>query len=325
MNSFPRRLRRAGARAFGSLHLDLDQDYRNSIFLAGSGRSGTTWLSEILNHDNEYRYIFEPFYPDKVGLFKHFRRKQYLRPADRRKEFLEPAQRILSGNFRNAWTDRFNRKLLPRRRLVKDIRANLLLGWLHSNFPGMPMILLLRHPCAVTASRLKLGWKDILDETMGQRELVEDHLSPFVDEIRGAETPFERSIFLWCIENYVPLQQPGRDDFHIIFYENLCTDPETEVRRLYESLGKTVEPGVYQQMKQPSHLSRRESAVVTGTRPVDSWAGSVDAVHTERAVEILELFGLDRIYGEDPMPRTNGFSVLVDDRRGEKGLPNDAG
>ena len=315
MNGFPQRLRRAGEKALGSLHLDLNRDYRNTIFLAGSGRSGTTWLSEILNHDNEYRYIFEPFHPDKVKLCKHFRRKQYLRSGDRRKEFLEPAEKILSGSFRNLWTDRFNRKRIPRRRLVKDIRANLLLGWMHSNFPGMPLVLMLRHPCAVTNSRLELGWKDILDETIGQRELVEDHLSPFVEECRSARHPFERSIFLWCIENYVPLQQLGSGAIYPVFYENLCTNPEVEVRRLYEFLGRKAGPGVYRSIERPSPLSRRESAVVLGERPVDSWMSSVNAADTERAVEILTLFGLDRIYGEDPMPRPGWAPAPPKDRR----------
>jgi hypothetical protein len=42
----------------------------------------------------------------------------------------------------------------------------------------MPIILLLRHPCAVVASRLALGWKDNLFETMEQEDLVEDFLLP---------------------------------------------------------------------------------------------------------------------------------------------------
>ncbi|CAN5579819.1 hypothetical protein BH24ACT21_BH24ACT21_01160 [soil metagenome] len=325
MNGIPHHLRRAGERALGSLHVDLDRDYRNTVFLAGSGRSGTTWLSEILNHRNEYRYIFEPFHPDKVGLCKNFRRKQYLRPGDRREEFLDPARRILSGGIRNGWTDRFNRKLVARQRLIKDIRANLLLGWINSNFPEMPLVMLLRHPCAVTVSRLKLGWRDILDETMEQRDLVEDHLSPFEKEIRCARTPFERSVFLWCIENYVPLQQLGRDEIHLVYYENLCTDPEREIRRLYAFLGKEVEEGAYRNVGRPSYLSRRESAVVLGERPVDSWIGSVDAAHLERAVEILALFGLGHIYGEGPMPLSAGSPTLVEERGKKRGSPGDAG
>lgn len=330
MHGSSRRLRRAGERALGGLHVDLDGDHGNSIFLAGSGRSGTTWLSEILNHKNEYRYVFEPFYPDKVRLCKNFHRKQYLRPDDRREEFLGPARKIVSGDLRNVWTDRFNRKLVARRRLIKDIRANLLLGWLRANFPEMPLVLLLRHPCAVTVSRLDLGWRDILDETMDQRELVEDHLSPFEEEIRSARTPFERSIFLWCIENYVPLkqlQQLGRGEFHLVFYENLCTEPESEVRRLYTFLGKKPDESVYLNLGRPSPLSRRESAVALGGRPVDSWVRSVDDAQVERAAEILSLFGLDRIYGgdpKDPMPRPEWSRGLAEDRR-DGGSPPDAG
>jgi Sulfotransferase family len=163
----------------GGLYVDLEKgDHRRSVFLAGSGRSGTTWLSEIINHRRGYRYVFEPFNPRVVGPFGHFRTKQYLRPDDQRKEFLEPARLALTGGLRDPWTDRFNGRIVARRRLIKDIRANLLLGWMRANFPGMPIILLLRHPCAVVVSRLALGWRDNLSETMEQRELVEDFLVP---------------------------------------------------------------------------------------------------------------------------------------------------
>jgi hypothetical protein len=305
------RVRRAGERLFGSLYVDLERDPRRSVFLAGSGRSGTTWLSEIINYRNEYRYVFEPFYPDRVNLCKSFRRKQYLRLDDRREEYLEPARTILSGDLRNLWTDRFNRKHVARRRLIKDIRANLLLGWMRANFPETPVILLLRHPCAVTDSRLKLGWKDILDDTMEQQDLVEDFLQPFEAEIRNARTPFERSIFLWCIENYVPLRQLEPESIHISFYESLCTQPEDELRRLFAFLGKGFDREVYRSMKRPSSLSRRESAVVLGERPVDSWTRTVSGARRERAVEILSLFGLDRIYDGSPFPDPGGVHGLM--------------
>lgn len=311
MNPLVSRMRRAGERLLGSLYVDLDRDPRHSVFLAGSGRSGTTWLSEIINYGGEYRYIFEPFHPDKVDLCKNFRRKQYLRPDDRREEYLGPARTILSGGLRNAWTDRFNRKHVVRRRLIKDIRANLLLGWMRANFPEMPQILLLRHPCAVTNSRLNLGWRDILDDTMEQKDLVKDFLQPFEEEIRAAETPFERSVFLWCIENYVPLRQLGSDSIHVTFYELLCARPANEVRRLFAFLGESFGEEIYRSLDRPSSLSRRESAVVIGERPVDSWTRAVDESQRKRAAEILALFGLDRIYGPEPMPEPEGVLGLM--------------
>src|SRR5919106_923333 len=222
----------------GGVYVDLGKgDHRSSVFLAGSGRSGTTWLSEIINHRRGYRYVFEPFNPGVVGPFCHFKTKQYLRPEDRREEFLEPARLALTGELRDTWTDRFNGRIVARRRLIKDIRANLLLGWMRANFPGMPIILLLRHPCAVVTSRLALGWKDNLTETMEQEELVEDFLLPVEAEIRDAQGAFERHVFSWCIENYVPLRQFGLGEIQLSFYERFLTHPEDEIPRLVEFLG----------------------------------------------------------------------------------------
>ena len=316
------KLHRAGERLAGSLHLDLGSDPGNSVFLAGSGRSGTTWLSEVINHDNEYRYVFEPFYPDKVAVCKNFRRKQYLRPEDQREEFLGPARAILSGRVRSLWTDRFNRKLLVRRRLIKDIRTNLLLGWIRPNFLETPLVFLLRHPCAVTNSRLALGWKDVLDDTLKQTNLIEDFLAPFETEIRNAEGAFERSIFLWCIENYVPLKQLNKEDLLLVFYEDLCTNPEYEVRRLFSFLDKGFDRSVFDSVRRPSRLSRRQDPTTLGERPVDNWKRSMDPGLVQKAVEILALFGLDRVYGEDPVPNREAAYALLGERTG-KGVPGD--
>jgi len=299
------------SRLLGTLHVDLDRDHRSSVFLAGSGRSGTTWVSEIINHRDGYRLVFEPFHPGKVAICKDFRRKQYLRPDDRREEYLAPARRVLTGRLRNSWTDRFNRKFVARRRLIKDIRANLLLGWMHANFPEMPIVLLLRHPCAVAASRLALGWRDNLSGTMEQEELVEDFLSPVEAEIRGARDDFERHVFLWCIENYLPLRQFGLGEIHLAFYENLLARPEDEIRSLFDFLGEGFDGRVYRALRRPSSLSRK------GESPsVDAWRRSVTDSQLGRAVEILALFGLDGVYGAGALPDPSGAHALMDGVRG---------
>ncbi len=281
-------------------------DHTNSVFLAGSGRSGTTWLSEVINYGEGYRYVFEPFNPGRVGALEHFRSKQYLRPYDDREAFLEPARLVLTGALRDPWTDRFNRTFVARRRLIKDIRANLLLGWMRANFPGMPIVLLLRHPCAVVASRLALGWRDNLNETMEQEELVEDFLLPMEAEIRAARGDFERHLFLWCIDNHVPLQQFGRGEIHLAFYENLLESPDEELHNLFDFLGEDLEDRVYRKLARPSPLSRK------GVPSVDAWRDRVSARQLERTGEILALFGLDRVYGRGPMPDPAGAYALME-------------
>ena len=296
-------------RLLGALHVDLGRgDHRSSVFLAGSGRSGTTWVSAVINHRNDYRFVFEPFRPGRVRMMEAFRRRQYLRPGDRREEYLGPARTALTGGIRSLWTDRFNDKLVARRRLIKDIRANLLLGWMRANFPGMPIILLLRHPCAVVTSRLALGWKDNLDETMAQEDLVEDFLLPMEAEIRAARDDFERHLFLWCIDNYVPLRQFARGEVHLVFYEDLLEDPEDGLRSLFGFLGEDLDGRVYGKLGRPSPLSRKDAPLPS----LDGWRAHVGTRQLERTVEVLALFGQDRVYGEGPMPDPSGAYSLME-------------
>lgn len=301
-------------RLLGGLYLDTARgDHTKTVFLAGSGRSGTTWLSGLVNHGASYRQIFEPFHPGKVEDFRAFGSKQYLRPGDRRGEFLRPAQKALEGKLRNGWTDRGG-AYLARRRLVKDIRANLLLGWLAENFPGMPIVLLMRHPCAVVSSRLALGWRDNLDETMGQGDLVQDHLLPFEERIRAARDPFERHLFLWCIDNYVPLRQFPPGAIHVCFYEDLLLDPEPNLRRLFAFVGQDFDGAVLGKVRLSSPTSRRGSE-----RPsADGWRARVSREQSEVAREVLGLFGLDRIYGAEPLPDPDGLPALMDAEAGER-------
>jgi Sulfotransferase domain len=300
-------------RTYSKFYVDLNRDYRNTIFLAGSGRSGTTWASAIINYKNEYRYVFEPFHSRKVEICKGFEHSQYLRPQDRREEFLRPAHTILSGDLRSRWPDHLQRRFVSGRRLIKEVRANLMLGWIRANFPEMPIVFVLRHPCAVAHSRthLRRRWKPSLDDFLSQSDLVYDFLQPFVEEMRSARTDFERHVFSWCVENYVPLKQLGRGGIYLIFYENLCEDPEGQVKRLFAFLGKDFDESVLQKMKQPSLFSRPGSAVLSGERLVGGWRKHLTDAQLERAVEILGLFGLDRIYSEEAMPDPGGALSLM--------------
>ncbi|WP_273844373.1 sulfotransferase [Rubrobacter calidifluminis] len=287
------RAARLAERALSGLYVDVGGGEEDSVFLAGSGRSGTTWLAEALCARGGCRLVFEPFFPGRVGIVHHFSSRQYLRPGDIRPEYLEPARAIVTGGVRDRWIDRFHKSFVARRRVIKDIRANLLLGWLHHNFPEMPLILVIRHPCAVAASRLSLGWRANLEEVLSQQELLEDFLWPFEREIRRAGTPFERHVFLWCVDNYVPLVQFGPDELQVVFYEELLSDPENALARLFRALGEERPPDrVLRSLRRPS-----------ATRfPVGAGKVRVSAAEFGRAARILSLFGLAGIYDEAGRP-----------------------
>ena len=296
--------------------LDLGGGPEDCLLLAGCGRSGTTWVGDILNYENAYRTLFEPFWRKKVPLVAHFRARQYLSPDNTDPAYVEPAARILSGRIRNAFVDSLNTKWIARRRLVKDIRINLMLGWIHARFPATKIVLLLRHPCAVAASAMKLGWKPPLDDVLEQPDLIEAHLAgrrATIERARSEGSDFDRRIVQWCVENAVALAQLPPDARCVVHYENFCRDdPRPEIERMFAFLGKRFDERVLAAVRRPSKLSAADSAVVTGSDLVDSWRRHVSAAQIERAVEILAEFGLDGLYGADSFPRAGERGAAED-------------
>lgn len=299
-------------------YLDYNPSYQNAVFLAGIGRSGTTWLSNVINYNNDYRYIFEPFYEKKVSICKNFDSKQYIRESSNGENFLEPVKLILSGRVKSKWSDRFNERIFTNKRLIKSIRANLFLKWLHLNFPNLPIVLILRHPCAVAASKIKLNWKRSLDKYLQQKYLMEDFLDPFRQEIERAEKlfrssndSFENHIFSWCIENYVPLKQFREKEIYPVFYENICASPESEIKNMFAFFNKKYDKKVLQSVKIASRLSGKHSSIKTGESLTDSWKKHITEEQMYRAIEILQLFGLDKIYSQDPMPHTANLEQVM--------------
>ena len=315
MNSLTKRISR---KISNKILIDYNNNYRATVFLSGVGRSGTTWISNIINYKNEYRDIFEPFLPNKVKEAAEFEYHQYIRPHNRDPKFLNPAKIILSGRFKNSWTDTNNRKKIASKRIIKDIRTNLMLKWIHTNFPDMPIVLLLRHPCAVANSWLRLHWgKEVLgtrtdlDICLSQQELMEDFLEPFKSNIENAKDDFEKHIFLWCILNYVPLRQFKRSEIHLAFYEEFCENPMLEIDRLFSFLGKKTDEKVFKNLNKPSSESRKDSEIMTGGSLTDGWRDYITVEQIQSAVNILSLFGLDSIYSHESMPNIDNAKMMI--------------
>ena len=296
--------------------IDRDADHRKSVFLAGTGRSGGGWIAEIINQRNEYRYIFEPFHPKRVPWVKPFAARKYMRPDEEDPEFFELARSIVTGRIRHPWTERFNTRFIVHERLIKEDFGNLMLKWLHVKFQGMPLILLLRHPCAVALSYVTHGFQGAVGPLLEQEKLVEDFLHPYAEEIQRARDTFERAVFLWCVETLVPLKQLRPEEIHIVFYENMVREPESEIKKLFSYLGKRPEGIDIGRLKQPSLTARKaSSAAWTGEDRVDAWRKKVTEAERRRAAEIVAMFGLDRVYSDEPVPRVEGIREIMNDGR----------
>ena len=171
----------------------MTQKSKNSLkakIILGSGRSGTTWLQDVLAEANNLRPVFEPLkaVTSRVPDYEYAYLQEDANPEDLT-VFLD---NVFSGDFRSIWSDyriwpskvapswshfssianlmRYRRDLVrfkdnylkyhpmvkKEALLVKFIRANLMIGWLRQRF-DLDMILVLRHPGAVVESQLRLG------------------------------------------------------------------------------------------------------------------------------------------------------------------------
>jgi len=305
INFWSRKLYRRAVQTVGSrIYVNPDRDLRKSILVAGTARSGTTWLGDLITSQIPCRILFEPFNPDLVSEYRDFHYFQYMRPGSDNDQLHTFARKVFSGDIRNTWIDRQNEWILPKYRLIKEIRANLLLKWLHNYFPEVPMVFLIRHPCAVVSSRMELGWAtdSDIEPFLSQPELVSDYLGDHLALIRSAKTTEEKHAIIWSVSTLVPLKQFKPGELKIVYYENLCTQPEIELPDIFKSIGQHYENPRIDKINQPSQTAKETSAVVTGKDKVTHWKKKLTPSQIENILRVVDRFGLSHIYGDLPMP-----------------------
>jgi len=284
-------------------------NYREVLWLVGDGRSGTTWVSDLINHDKRYRQMFEPFHPQLVPAMDFLSPHHYVRPLELDERVKRIAGDVINGRFTDTRVDARICTLWHQGLLIKDIFANLLCGAVSREFPHIKPVLLIRNPFAVACSKLKTKdwfWLTEPLELLKQVTLYEDHLMPFEDIIR--ETSAKKNyvlnqILIWSIINYVPLHQFRPKDLHICFYEDIYTNPHHEVAKIlcfargphaadFLNLKKEV-------IKQPNRISNPESNMLLGRCPISTWKTELDPGLINDGYDILGHFGLADLYDDD--------------------------
>jgi hypothetical protein len=266
-----RRLPSARGEDFRGTMDDLKTSSRNDPaaepvrIIAGSGRSGTSWLLDAVADANALRPVFEPLHPLAVPEADRLAYRYFPPTLDEpfAQAFLAD---VFAGNLHNWWTDyrvrpdrlrpsltllrsirtlneyrhrwhkllrarrRYREALQRRRLIVKFIRANLMLDWISARYDAR-IVLLLRHPGAVVESRLRLGGEDWqpheqLARYLQQPGLQQDFLASYNHVLRGPLSDAEAHAAIWCIENQVPLKQSASGRITVVHYEHLASDRE---------------------------------------------------------------------------------------------------
>jgi hypothetical protein len=221
--------------------MDIGVGHKSCVLVAGTARSGTTWLGNVIARATRSRQIFEPFLQQETfdfaihsmrrPIFDHY--QPYVPATAEPGTWQAEIDRILQGQIRHWWCDRFNPTAVYRRRVIKAVRINLMLDYLALRRPHLKIVFLVRNPLSVVNSqiaKIKQGWvlQWNADYVLSQPRLMADWLSPYRDLIEAsADSDLTyRQALKWCIENIVPLARlPHRKNALIVHYDCLVRDP----------------------------------------------------------------------------------------------------
>jgi len=298
---------------------------RGVRLIAGSGRSGTTWVQDALAEANGLRPVFEPLHPAVSGVGRRYAYRALTADDDHPEleQFLDdvcagkrhrmwalyrqPGDRLLPSlrnfatvadakreyrrwiKFGHDWSvlAAAGRQTIP---LVKCIRANLMLDWLARKC-GCKIVLIVRHPGAVVESQFRLGrgpvWDPIpvLDRYRRDERLHELTQGRFQPLLARRLSRIEALAACWVIENQWAVEQAPLSGIAVVYYEQLKASPGEEWARICRVLNLPNVPS--------SSLTSRPSQQSSGR-------------NTEKAVPVGNDAGWQRNLSREQVARIQG-------------------
>jgi len=289
-----------------SLVLNRFSTYNHKIWLIGDGRSGTTWVSNLINYDNYFRHVFEPYHSKVMPEVKFLSSHYYARPGMENRQLSNLSEKIFAGRLLHPRLDSDNAIGMYKGLLVKDIFANLFSYWVHSNFADVKIVLLVRNPFAVAMSKyMKKDWTWITDPTdlFNQPDLQNDYLKEFEDLIFRTTEKNDfilNQILIWSIIHFVPFRQFNSEQIHLVFYEDIFLDPVSEISKIGNYVGKDLNHLSKLVIEKPSRVDGLN--IQRGTSPITSWKNDIPVSTIDQGFKILESFGLHNLYDQNSIP-----------------------
>lgn len=277
---------------------------RQVVWVIGDGRSGTSWVADLLARTCNYRQLYEPFHPGKVRMFEGYRLNHYQRRGTRNDDLEARLGDVFAGRVAsrrvNQDTNRFRYDGL----LVKDVFATLIAAWTIEKFPQVKPVLQVRNPFPVALSKAKRPnwlWTSGPRELLRQHWLLKDHLEPHADFLKHVEAqgdPFLNHVAVWAILHYCLFRDVDARSLHVVKFRRILRDPTTEMRQLLDYLGEqdadaNVPPEILRRAARYSDAASVQQ--VKGNRD-QSWADELTAIQIRRGKDVLEHFGLARLF-----------------------------
>ncbi|TVO63031.1 hypothetical protein FPL11_10030 [Spiribacter aquaticus] len=276
----------------------------NIFVVSGSPRAGTTWLAETLARTlNTHRVYWEPLQDGNIALPGALKTsKRPFIEHDNQLSFAEKKffEDLLYGKQANSHLLRL--KKYPRNAftvlssgplLIKFVRGNGVLSYLHQQFEIPKPVVIIRHPCAVVASQLRMGrWGDhphvhpkVLERYPGIRSVVST-----------GKPLHQRLAMTWAGD--VLAARAQQNSVHVIYYEHLVQRGAEELFPVFEDWGLAC-GGLDEALRLPSTTARDWSDLTTVESKLGRWVDELSVTAIEEILETVSRMGITD-YGKDP-------------------------
>jgi len=300
---------------------------QNPIIVLSFGRSGSTWISDIISKNMGGLLLFEPLHPETCPFPQEASYSSGYEP-DLDGRLLTFFEAIMAKEDRNRWLLRnhlFNPLEAVSQAFVdmvweetqvlgfKEIRANFMIDWFIERMDAR-IVYLARHPAAVIASlrRRKNFWNEfgfethwrLFNEHVIQRPANQETLAPYLPLIESADSQIEREAVMWAVTHKLATQALARHGLPIFHYEDFYERAFPTTRQLVSYLGGDANAIHPAHIFVPSMTTIRTVHGLTASESDFSakgwaifWDGILEPAELSAIMDLMQAFDIDD-YGE---------------------------
>ena len=284
------------------------QSAKPDIVIFTSGRSGGTWLMEIIAANKRIRSISEPL---SLGLVTHPSKRVFgeIRPStgypfvEKPEHLRQYFTDILLGKVEPFTASRIWRKnrwrhhYITDRTVLKITHGKGLIEWFPLNF-DVKILYFIRHPIPTALSMIERRFDTKTGGFMNDRAFVEQYLDEkllkTIKSIRSNNSQLAQFVLSWCLENLIParLAAEGKID-NLLSYEQLLQQPRHCCLWLADRLGLN-EDQLLKHINVPSSTTDKGSDELQGNQSQkNNWRQEISAEEEHMCYDILDRFGID--------------------------------
>lgn len=294
-----------------SARLHAGHDLADTVTIVASKRTGSTWVQELISGGAGVCPIFEPLEGDPWARQLSRGAEDVLVPGD----VVEDLETFLARAMRGAHVTRWSMRLASQRRLlaadrfvVKHVQLCRAAGWLATTFPDTPIVLVVRHPCAVVQSMLTVPWSGTnATEILAKRPEAATRRA--VEILDGRVSPAEVFAALWASEMLAMLGETDPARTSLVAYESVVDDPASALGPVMEQLRLPRPPDLVARSAQPSATTHKSSVVRASGDRLTGWVDRLDPADRAAVLAVVRDAGITG-YGEDPRPDLDALAEL---------------